>query len=60
MNTNDDLFEQHLKNLRQAARSIELRDRPDAHDIAESCRWAASRLTHYREQDAAKATEPLA
>jgi hypothetical protein len=53
--TADDLFEQQLKNLREAARSIERRDRPDAHDIAESCRWAASRLTDYRAQDAAKA-----
>lgn len=54
----EELFEDHLRNLRLAATIVEWRDRPDKHDIADACRWAASMLRHYREQDAAAATGP--
>jgi hypothetical protein len=52
MSNDDALFEQSMRNLRDAARIAEGRDRPDRHDIAESCRWAESRLRHYRDRDA--------
>ena len=49
----DQMFDAQMRNLRYAATIAEGRDRPDRDDIAESCRWAASRLKHYREQDVA-------
>lgn len=54
--TDDELFEQQMKNLREAARSMRFRDRPDRDDIIDSCRWAESRLRRYREQESAAAT----
>ncbi len=56
--TSDQMFAHQMRNLRYAATIAEGRDRPDRDDIAESCRWAASRLTHYRDQEAAALSRP--
>lgn len=54
----EQMFDQQMRNLRYAATIVEGRDRPDRDDIAESCRWAESRLRHYRERDAALSSAP--
>lgn len=53
-----DAFGVQMRNLERAAHTAEHSRRPDRDDIAESCRWAASRLTHYRDQEAAALRAP--
>lgn len=48
----DEFFEDQMRNLLIAARIAEGRDRPDRHDIGDACRWAESRLRHYRDKEA--------